>query len=303
MKHINTIINEVLKNFLKENYDVDYDFFERKDELMRAILMNFIFKNNPDFTARVYWRVVPSARLKKIWSDYMTTGVVRDSKGLSMIRELMITNATKLYIMTELSGHLNGGEDPDVIFNENWGEYVDDYISRNIEREFIDPNQTEIPFDNPNEPNKIKDNGKNYKILPLYDNIKNIPFDDYVEENGITNDSLKKAKTDLLKILQNHFYGYYSVDSKGNDILSDYGTEPLIKLTRQLMLEEDESKIVTLIDRMLNVVHQRSDLASLFIEGGSQALSDISGYDVPRDDGWGGYQSKISGKYNMSDYR
>jgi hypothetical protein len=31
-----------------------------------------------------------------------------------------------------------------------------------------------------------------------------------------------------------------------------------------------------LVDRMLNVVHQRGDLAALFIEGGSASLSELS---------------------------
>ena len=48
---------------------------------------------------------------------------------------------------------------------------------------------------------------------------------------------------------------------------------------------------------MLNVAHQRSDLASWFVQGGSQALSQLSGYGDPESG-----ESVISGKYNMSDY-
>jgi len=66
---------------------------------------------------------------------------------------------------------------------------------------------------------------------------------------------------------------------------------------------EAEQKI-PIIDKMLNVVHQRSDIAAWFVEGGSQALSQLSGYSVPedKDDPYSDEVSAISGKYNMSNY-
>jgi hypothetical protein len=83
--------------------------------------------------------------------------------------------------------------------------------------------------------------------------------------------------------------------------MSDYGTDPLVKLAFQLAREDEAEKKVVIIDKMLNVVHQRSDLASWFIEGGSAALSDISGYMSDEKYGWDSV-SNISGKYKMSDY-
>jgi len=45
-------------------------------------------------------------------------------------------------------------------------------------------------------------------------------------------------------------------------------------------------------------------LTSWFIQGGSNSLSDLSGYEIP-DEEAGGYDTKsaISGRYNMGDYR
>jgi len=58
--------------------------------------------------------------------------------------------------------------------------------------------------------------------------------------------------------------------------VSDYGLDPLWKLALQLIQVASPEEQLLLVDRMLNVVHQRGDLAGLFIEGGSQSLSQLS---------------------------
>ena len=105
--------------------------------------------------------------------------------------------------------------------------------------------------------------------------------------------------------MKEKIFDYYLVDPKsGHLYISDYGLEPIMKLTMQLYNEDVPEKKLTLLDKILNVAHQRSDLASWFIEGGSAALSDLSGYEVP-DEERGGYDTKsaISGRYNMGDYK
>ena len=54
--------------------------------------------------------------------------------------------------------------------------------------------------------------------------------------------------------------------------ISDYGLESLIGLASQLMDDPTDEEKLVIIDRMLNVTHQRSDLASWFVEGGSATL-------------------------------
>jgi hypothetical protein len=58
--------------------------------------------------------------------------------------------------------------------------------------------------------------------------------------------------------------------------MSDYGLEPLLKLLYDLMRTDVPEQELVLIDRMLNVVHMRSDIASWFVEGGSRSLSQLS---------------------------
>jgi len=82
--------------------------------------------------------------------------------------------------------------------------------------------------------------------------------------------------------------GYKSIDGKNTDFyfdfletpygtpISDYGLPQLWKIAENLPNSKSAEDKLLLIDQMLNVVHQRGDLASLFIEGGSSSLSQLS---------------------------
>lgn len=71
------------------------------------------------------------------------------------------------------------------------------------------------------------------------------------------------------------FYDYFLETPYGTPI-SDYGLNPLWKLAEQLMSASSTEQKLLLIDQMLNIIHMRGDLAALFIEGGSSALSQLS---------------------------
>jgi hypothetical protein len=67
--------------------------------------------------------------------------------------------------------------------------------------------------------------------------------------------------------------------SNGHCLVSDYGLKPLLAIASELIPENDPNKIIVLINRALDISHQRSDLTELFIEGGSASLDFIS-YDT-----------------------
>jgi hypothetical protein len=276
MKNVIKIIKEEFSKFLKEN-DYDYELYDDMEDKINKILIDFLFENNDEFTKRIPWRVVPFARLKKIWEDYIKFKFIRDVKGLEMISGIMIGNTLSLNALTVLSGHTE--DSPDEHFEEAWGYYIENYIGKHTEQEFIDPNQTEINFDNPEQGYKKKENVRNFESNPNYDNIPNIPFDEYwyVNSEKISSMSQEELKNELMEVLKDKFYEYYSVDSKGIDIMSDYGLRPLVTLAFELRKADSDSETVVIIDKMLNVVHQRSDMASWFVQGGSNALSQISG--------------------------
>jgi len=66
-------------------------------------------------------------------------------------------------------------------------------------------------------------------------------------------------------------------DSNGVPRLSDYSLNPLIDIAIRITDSNDPMETLGLIDQGFNIVHQRSDIASWFVEGGTNSLMKISG--------------------------
>ena len=75
-------------------------------------------------------------------------------------------------------------------------------------------------------------------------------------------------------------FGDYIEDKGGAWRFSDYATDKLVKLLEHLRRTSDYNEKIVFVDMILNVIHQRSDLASWFVQGGSKALSKLSGIET-----------------------
>jgi hypothetical protein len=71
------------------------------------------------------------------------------------------------------------------------------------------------------------------------------------------------------------FYDWF-YDYSGT--ISDYGLKPLQERAVKLLMEENPSKRLQLLDEMLNIIHQRDDLSEIFVDGGIAGLDFIGGY-------------------------
>jgi hypothetical protein len=74
-------------------------------------------------------------------------------------------------------------------------------------------------------------------------------------------------------------YDYFDVKDKRMGWqwrISDYGIEPLQKICYKLLQTTDYTEKLLLVDQALNVVHQRSDLASWFVKGGEDTLNKLA---------------------------
>ena len=172
-----------------------YEYYELIDDAHRDVIRNF--KSNPD--KKQDWRVIPAAKLIKIYNDYIKYGFVRDSKGLDEIAQIMINNTNKLYANTFFMEHTES--DP-----KYWFEEEEEHWDDNLDQKFIE----------------------------------------HVE------------------------------DENGAWRISDYALKPLIELSIKLYSENNDEQKLQIIDRMLNVIHARSDCAAFFVEGGSKTLNHLA---------------------------
>ncbi len=77
------------------------------------------------------------------------------------------------------------------------------------------------------------------------------------------------------------FYDFLEMPD-GSDAWSDFGLNPLYDVLREYRDDMTPGEKLILVNRCLDIGHQRGDLASIFIEGGSKTCSAISN---------GGYQN------------
>lgn len=74
------------------------------------------------------------------------------------------------------------------------------------------------------------------------------------------------------------------VDEHGHWLVSDYGLDPLQGVYYQIFKADTAEEKLYAVDRGLNIIHQRSDLSALFVEGGQKTLLDVAnqgGYQTP----------------------
>lgn len=144
------------------------------------------------------WITYDLTRAKKIWMDFIKTGLVRDEKGLNKMADNFIEKIATIDAITILAGHTP--------------ESPKDYLE-NIE----------------------------------------IEYDEKTDEK----------------------LTYYIVDKYGQYRLSDYALEPLQVLAGKIIEAETPEKKLLFLDMVLNVIHQRSDIASWFIKGGRESLDEL----------------------------
>jgi len=72
--------------------------------------------------------------------------------------------------------------------------------------------------------------------------------------------------------------------TNGHDIISDYGLEPLRELAGEIAQQQNTKDILVTINKILDITHPRSDLAELFVIGGSSSLDFIAGFHKEDED-------------------
>jgi len=157
-------------------------------------------KNNP--ASSQSWEVFPSARIMRIYNDFVKYGHVRDESGLNKLGDLICENIFKLNANTIIMGHTP--LDP---------------ISK-IE----DLSDQEIPQN-------------------IFDGFEN----------------------------------YVTDPETGQWRISDYAMSPLMNDAYQIISAQNSTDRLLAIDRAINRIHMRGDIAKFFVEGGSSTLNKLAG--------------------------
>ena len=153
---------------------------------------------------------------------------------------IIMKNTAIIRAITSLAGHDMGFPTDDAFFNSR--EEFDEYKKSLVHKGSFSPDfgwigQEEDDFDEGQEVDDDEAAGQ------------------YLEDNG--------------------YYDKMTLPD-GSSAWSDYGIRPLEEIIFQYSDSLEPEKVLVLINKALDVTHQRGDLASAFIEGGWNTLSTIS---------------------------
>lgn len=92
----------------------------------------------------------------------------------------------------------------------------------------------------------------------------------YIDENG------EEINESIFDFCDNIGLYDWMKAPDGSDAWSDYGIEPIEKLIAEYDENKTPEEVLVIINKILDVYHCRGDLSSLFVQGGSKALYQVS---------------------------
>lgn len=234
------------ETFIKEEYHVslnnysDVDFYDMSDnyqDLSHNMTRELLMKINDG--DKIVFKVINNIQYKNALVEFTKYGEFFrfPSKIIYGWKDLITENVFKLASLTEIHGHTQHFP-----FDEFYDvfDYGDDGTERS--GEFSKWCKMKFKETGDDDYNRDYDFNACYEFL---EEVKNI--DDVTPQF-----------------------------SNGHHVLSDYATEPLENLCVELDIVKSPEEIIVVINKILDVTHQRSDIAELFIKGGSDSLDIIS---------------------------
>jgi hypothetical protein len=119
--------------------------------------------------------------------------------------------------------------------------------------------------------NKVIENTAQLQILTeLLGHADFDPYPEIQEGFELEDEEINKLKD----IFENSTYPEFE---DGSWMLSDYGLPKVLEIIPALYSAKTTEEKLVLVDRVLNVVHQRNDFALFYVEGGSKTLDKLAG--------------------------
>ena len=282
MKLNNSLITMNLANenrLIRESIGGDHPFFEYLSEYNEDYVFSE-FVSNPH--GKQSWGVLINPSMyKKALSEFTRFGRLTTfpTKYVYQWMGIIMKNTAILEANTSISGHKQYFPIDEFMnflymyFGEDREIEVDDNDDAMIE---ISPSQAlkicngEFTTLNESDSDTLEDDLNEYIAS----------FNKGLDYNGkiIVDEKTKKMywrvdKYNLLDLVG--LYDWMAMPD-GSDAFSDYGLNPLERIISEYEEELPAEKVLVIVNKALDVYHQRGDIASMFIEGGSKALSAIS---------------------------
>lgn len=102
-------------------------------------------------------------------------------------------------------------------------------------------------------------------------------WQNYILEHGYVFKDKKKKEYDKELNYTEEEFQERAYEYIGYNKFSDYALKPLINLAVELIMSNSSEQDLIICDKIFNVIHQRGDIAELFIQGGSESLFKLSG--------------------------
>jgi len=304
----NLLNNDILKfeNLLRESLDIE-DMIE--DYNVNYVLNSFFYKNE----GTQNWGVLINPSMyQKALAEFTKFGKLVNfpTRYIYQWIGIIFRNTCILEANTLLAGHGNYFPIEDV---EPWLEEKlddkfyeinnDDIYIKLSEKEFLDLCSQEKIYIN--ESNGIHKDGQ----YDLFMNQEEV--DDYdIRKEQYENDKVYIEYQKMAEEFNKKSVNYYGIQTKelgvnvkehviyeviniynyldeiglydwmkmpdGSDAWSDFGLEPLFKLLNEYNDDLSPEETLVLINKLLDVSHMRGDIPSIFIQGGSRSLSNIT---------------------------
>lgn len=304
---VRDIVSHVVKRIIKEDYcrHCAEDYMCDYDE---SYVFNE-FKSNPK--GKQNWLPLINKNMyRKAIEEFTKYGrfIKFPTKYIYQWMGIIMKNTSILFANTNISGHSNSFPvDEFTDFIESW--YGDDrYIEINeifdvkiqlspqevmkmccgdkIDEAIDRSGQIYFPFVSQGEVDKHYEGMERDRNIEMFKSEYANLFNDIEKynsksgENNITVDYEKQMfiwQTNVFSVLDSTGIYEWMVMPDNSDAFSDYGLSPLYKIINEYSSDLDPEEVFVLINRALDVSHRRGDLSSIFIEGGSETLSEISG--------------------------
>lgn len=293
---------------LNESRHDDYHIFYNYLEKYGASYIFDEFRNNPKGKEDWLPLIDPNMYYKAL-SEFSQYGrfVKFPSRYVYQWMGIIMKNTAKLIANSEISGH--GSNFPIEECEEflvSWfddGRYIDVDTYDNVVIE-LNKNEVYNICNNGKLNEGVDSKGQEYFQFVSQSDIDNIEKNDNIEK-------FKRDNIDLLNMIDKYNnngynHGDIEVDYKnqrfllhcdvfsllddlgiydwmmlpdGSDGWSDFGLSPLCDIIDEYNEDLEPEKVLVLVNRCLDVYHQRGDLSSIFIKGGTSSLNRISSSD------------------------